>query len=462
MVHANFYVTKTHPSQPIVFLPAADRAMVNEVVEQILSALPAEQKAGVNAGLQRLVDNPESLRTLGQQADFLMVHSTSNQDLGLLLKSVFTESAQMPLGRQYGGTGAQWLRLIKYAVSLSDENHGIASDLGDHDASLTASICGIPDGLPFPIEHIVSQVTTVNLEATLKYDMRRNVENVEGNEHYVEHDGILDIQTLQGARFVESANYDSAVACASPTYVFDPVVTLRMLQYEGEYYPDLRSSAVVGGIRKVGALGEPLEEVYMGDLYGRIDHTNTITLRQNENTGVTTYWVRGTAGDDLSGNPRNLHYHGLTPHSAVRREDTFIYEDFEKTILPRRPDTANMSQADRDTIRTYYSSYDGTKDSVYQMGARFGTADAHNSILGCVLPIQITKGGNNLLAKCAPVDIGRGNMLRVRVHNPQAVLPTHDMIASSLARRGRRNEVGIALQLLTPSKQGDIVLYDGV
>lgn len=454
MVHANFYVTKTHPRKPIVFLPEQDGSeeTVIQVVQMTLGELSAEQIRAVADGIQRLRASQAGLRKLGLQSDFFMPLATSNQELGLLLKNLFLELAQIE-SDTFIGTGAQWLRLVKY-VLYGSKGHALPGDIDDHDACLAAGICGIEAG---NYTRIKAELTTANVDCTLRYDARRNVQNTDGNEHYVEHNGILDVQTLQGARFVEIANYDPAAACVAPTYVFDPVVTLRMLHYDGDYYPDLRSDAVVRGIRKVGAHGKPLQNVYMSDLYGQIDHANTITARHDESMLETIYWVRGTDGDDLAGDPEDLYYHGYHPQL-----EHYVYQFARKVDIPVKPNIDRMNDFDIQTYRQYFCTFDGTEHSIYQLGARFGTADAHDSVLGCPLPIQITKDRDRLLAKCAPIDMGNGSKSRVRVQNPLAVLPTQDMIASSMSRRGRRNEVGIALQLLTPSKQGDIVLYDGV
>jgi hypothetical protein len=41
-------------------------------------------------------------------------------------------------------------------------------------------------------------------------------------------------------------------------------------------------------------------------------------------------------------------------------------------------------------------------------------------------------------------------------------MPTAFELAEALSRKGRHNEVGIALQKLIPNKQGDLILFDGV
>jgi hypothetical protein len=51
--------------------------------------------------------------------------------------------------------------------------------------------------------------------------------------------------------------------------------------------------------------------------------------------------------------------------------------------------------------------------------------------------------------------------LTVDTRNPKAGMPTEMELAEALSRKGRRNEVGIALQKLMNNKQGDLILFDG-
>jgi hypothetical protein len=50
----------------------------------------------------------------------------------------------------------------------------------------------------------------------------------------------------------------------------------------------------------------------------------------------------------------------------------------------------------------------------------------------------------------------------IEARNPKAGMPTAFELAEALSRKGRHNEVGIALQKLIPNKQGDLILFDGV
>jgi hypothetical protein len=49
----------------------------------------------------------------------------------------------------------------------------------------------------------------------------------------------------------------------------------------------------------------------------------------------------------------------------------------------------------------------------------------------------------------------------IEARNPKAGMPTAFELAEALSRKGRRNEVGIALQKLMNNKQGDLILFDG-
>jgi len=40
-------------------------------------------------------------------------------------------------------------------------------------------------------------------------------------------------------------------------------------------------------------------------------------------------------------------------------------------------------------------------------------------------------------------------------------MPTELELAEALSKKGRHNEVGIALQKLVSNKQGDLILFDG-
>ena len=48
------------------------------------------------------------------------------------------------------------------------------------------------------------------------------------------------------------------------------------------------------------------------------------------------------------------------------------------------------------------------------------------------------------------------------IRNPRKLVPTAVDLASAMSRRGRHNEVGIAMQSLQADRQGDIMLHDGV
>jgi hypothetical protein len=48
------------------------------------------------------------------------------------------------------------------------------------------------------------------------------------------------------------------------------------------------------------------------------------------------------------------------------------------------------------------------------------------------------------------------------LRNPRPVADDSEKIASRLARRGRRNELGVAMQMIERGRQGDIMLHDGI
>ena len=46
--------------------------------------------------------------------------------------------------------------------------------------------------------------------------------------------------------------------------------------------------------------------------------------------------------------------------------------------------------------------------------------------------------------------------------NAQTPPVSDDVLASRLARKSRRNEIGVAMQMIEQGRQGDIMLYDGI
>ena len=70
------------------------------------------------------------------------------------------------------------------------------------------------------------------------------------------------------------------------------------------------------------------------------------------------------------------------------------------------------------------------------------------------------KGGCK--AAVAPLQLEYTIDANQTIRNPRSVIPTPVDLASAMSRRGRHNEVGIAMQSLQHDRQGDIMLHDGV
>jgi hypothetical protein len=165
------------------------------------------------------------------------------------------------------------------------------------------------------------------------------------------------------------------------------------------------------------------------------------------------------------------------------------------------------------------NSGDGPRGSFDQVSQRYGTLDSHHSILGSQMPTMVSAvtinpqslvttnaanianvaaGGiaprrdaweamhsegygqhgmpaialNNTLAQwfnvsgayahVAPLSLLSGIRSEQLVRNPRAAVPTDAALASAMSRKGRHNEIGVALQRIDEGKQGDIMLHDAV
>lgn len=392
----------------------------------------------------------------------------------------------------FPGTGLQWLRFFRWAVSnhtvapaavaapvnlFGEEDTTAASP--DNDIDLAATICGIR------YAQAGQNITTATARCTLAHDIRRTFTGTADTDgaHMVYHHGVLDVQSVPGARFIALDEWNTLATAekrvsAYPLYVYEPLISVPLLKHEQHFYPDLRSDQTVTGLWKVIFADNPqdpeaaLEAVYTNELYGSVDSDKIIQIRNNvgDPPGVnpapnplhkTTYYIKCADNevDFKLTNPtpfhpcRALYYLGM--RAGGPRPDHVVHL-FDQT-----------GQVER---RTVDRSAVGTYGSIYKLGACFGLDHAEESVLGCPLAIQIievdqTPGvppNRMYIARGAPLMIQPEVAAGVTTLNPRQGLPTVNELSNALARKGRHNEIGIALQALQNGKQGDLILYDGV
>lgn len=309
-------------------------------------------------------------------------------------------------------------------------------------------------------------------------------------------------------------------------FVIGKEVTLPLLQFEGKYVVDLRPDTVVPGLYMKGhdeLRGEELiEQVPTVQLYEAPDITAAV--QENLDSGVVRY--RQVTGEpdpkdatllrtqsvadtinDAAGNagtdkgravvaPTTTGVHGSDAAAA----GTLAFRRLFPLQFPVYP--TNF----RD--RSFPLSGDGTPGSIDRIVARYSyhvRADfARRSFTGMTLPITILPGAlgppapalgvgtapdNRIyFAACANAGYGAYGLpgpsskgfkdgcravvatLNLRtgidtvqlIRNPRQMVPTAVDLASAMSRRGRHNEVGIAMQSLLSDRQGDIMLHDGV
>jgi len=395
--------------------------------------------------------------------------ANSNRELGELLKAEFMAESITFWNRSVNGSvdSLQCLRFALYAASQhGDHTRGEYNQKHDIDKDNVASICGIYDRRDATLDRgdLLGHVRTATAKCKLLHDTRRTYTDTPQLQalHFVHTHGVLDVQTISGALFMTEDKWEALSTEAkqragaySPLYVYSGQhVEVPLLKYKQKYYPDLRTSRQLTGIRKVSSLSR-LGPVYANELYGRIHSDDLIKLLNTPNdpttTGTSSYYVRGTAGDDLKTIVRSidaaksLYYFGKR---ADGQGAEFRYESDGAVELA--PDEE-------------YTSADGTSYSIYQLGARFGIDRASDSVLGYELPMEIIVEDGKYIARCAGTTIYGGTGARnVEPRNPQAGIPTELELAEALSTKGRHNEVGIALQKLMPNKQGDLILFDGV
>jgi hypothetical protein len=350
--------------------------------------------------------------------------------------------------------------------------YGKQNEDHDIDKNIVASICGIEDRAhaAWDAAHPLRKVTAAKAECKLVHDTRRTLTEGTpgaGLPHFVHHHGVLDVQSIRGAYFMTSTAWEkmpiegkNKAAQQSVVYIYDETITVDLLKHNNKYYPDLRTGTKLVGIEKVAKDSTELIPVYANELYGRIDSDDLIVLRNapigNGATGVSSYHVRGAGSDDsVTHNTRDVDTASPLYYFGLRADGSHIRFRYKKN--------KNIQQLIHDVNDS--QSWDGTQGSIYQLGARFGIKHAHNSVLGQTLPMEIVwnTAGPAFQATCAGATL-HGNTSAPRTieaRNPKAGMPTAFELAEALSRKGRRNEVGIALQKLMNNKQGDLILFDG-
>jgi hypothetical protein len=377
-----------------------------------------------------------------------------------------------------------WLRFARY-VGSAVEHRLNELDMPEHecvdlDKDYIASICGVAnrdndtlyDTDTFPELGIRS----VRAAFKLVIDVRRTYEKDASDiAHAVLNHGVMDVQIITGARFMEFEKYEKQIRLGEPItqphlFVYKKEIELNLLLKDGMYYPDMRSNSVIQGIERhepVAQLGWADEygcgdkvPVYVNELYGCVDY-NDLILHTSEvdvlpDRGQSKYYVKTVNSDDTT----------IEADHRIPHEHTAAHLYYNGAVAGAQRPLTFLTNGDA-PVRAIDISYDGTPFSIYQLGARFGTVDISHSVLGCYLPIQIVAEAivlhhKTLIARCAGMKLDDSVARDIQVRNAKLGLPNEYDMANALAREGRHNEVGIALQALHGGKQGDIMLYDGV
>lgn len=448
--------------------------MERSIADAMLAELIADSSGSPGGSAPLGTDAPDIAAKINTALKGYVPITNSNREMGHLVMQKIRTHAPVQFAMITDHNPLRWLRFAQYEAS---QVGGHIGDIGggkdtkfDIDKDYVASICGIEDRRHDKwdsVEDELKQVSIYHATCTLVHDMRRRYTS---DLHYlaphlVNRHGILNIETISGAYFMTRKEWNKMdtpekkkeVGIHSPVYVYNTEIKVPLLKYNSQYYPDLRTTGKIDGIIKVGPNGDELF-VYTNDLYGRIHSDDLIVLQNtpmdgNPDKGDSSYHVRGGDNDTL-GNvakgvsaAQGLYYFGKRAdgsHAQIRYD--------------------NMR--DRQALPGESKSYNGTPKSIYQLGARFGIEHARDSVLGCVLPmaIQAHTDTNTYGAYCAPMSLS-GTFLgphTVDTRNPKAGMPTESELAEALSKKGRHNEVGIALQKLMPNKQGDLILFDGV
>ena len=394
--------------------------------------------------------------------------TNSNREMGHLVMQRMRSHAPVQFAKLNDPNPLKWLRFAQYAASNEGAHigSGTKDEKFDIDKDYVASICGIENranGAWDAKEEALKKVSTHEATCTLVHDTRRKYTGDHHfmPPHFVNSHGVLNIETISGAYFMTRKEWiklntkemKKQVGTYSPVYVYKPEIKVPLLKYDNKYYPDLRTTGKIDGIIKVGLDGNELA-VYANDLYGRIHSDDLIVLQNTPDAtdagkGDSSYHVRGGGYETLKPVPDRF---------SAAQELYYFGERADGSHAPMRYDKARAK-----VLVANGKSYDGTAKSIYQLGARFGIEHARDSVLGCVLPMKIRVFTDTYGAYCAPMPLA-GSFLRpleVDPRNPQAVMPTELELADALSRKGRHNEVGIALQKLVPNKQGDLILFDG-
>ncbi len=427
--------------------------------------------AGTAGGSAQLGTDANDIITVINTAlnDYAPV-TNSNREMGHLVMQRMRTHAPVQFAKITDPNPLRWLRFAQYAASNAGSHIGSSTkdQKFDIDKDYVASICGIQDRAFDKWDEEVDKLKEVSIHqatCTLVHDTRRKYTGDHHfmPPHFVNSHGVLNIETISGAYFMTRKEWSKLagatkkqVGTYSPVYVYKPEIKVPLLKYDNQYYPDLRTTGIIDGIIKVGPDGNELA-VYANDLYGRIHSDDLIVLQSTPDAadtakGDSSYHVRGGVYDALRPVPNRV---------KAAQELYYFGGRADGSHAPMRYDNARNYIA----VPTNTKSYDGTPQSIYQLGARFGIEHARDSVLGCVLPmkIRVFTDTDTYGAYCAPMSLA-GSFLRpleVDPRNPQAVMPTELELADALSRKGRHNEVGIALQKLVPNKQGDLILFDG-
>lgn len=299
-------------------------------------------------------------------------------------------------------------------------------------------------------------------------------------------------------------------------FVIGKEVVLPLLEYDGKHVVDLRPDTVVPGLYMKGhdelTGAELVEQVPTIQLYEAPDITAAVRPQLNN---VLRY--RRLAGEPESLDAALLRTQGresiIDSVPAVPDNCTGVHGTNARTggtaaFRARYPLQFPVWSSDpRLGDQGLPLAGDGTPGSIDQIVARYSyhirPEFARRSFTGMKLPIAINDGPllpqpplpigtaaerrtyfsacatagygqyglpgpsqTNFKGGChavvAPVDVLNRISGIQTIRNPRTQIPTATDLASAMSRRGRHNEVGVAMQSLQSGRQGDIMLHDGV
>jgi hypothetical protein len=348
--------------------------------------------------------------------------------------------------------------------------------------------------------------------------------NVPGEAIFMTSEGVGATAIEQEIANAEMATFDKRAG--KTLFVVGKEVTLPLLEFDGKYVVDLRPDTVVPGLYMKGhdeLLGnELLEQVPTVQLYEAPDIRAAV--RELTNNNVLRYRHAGDEEPDWKDatllrtqNSVDMIDDTVPANNAAPSTGNLVMtgqcvgvhgSTTVGTDLFRREFPLQFPAYPTDFHgHTFPLSGDGTPGSIDRIVARYSyhvRADfARRSFTGMTLPITILPGAlgpapalavgtdvdNRIyFTKCATAGYGeyglpgpsirgfeggcravvaklaKGSFIATDqiIRNPRQLVPTAVDLASAMSRRGRHNEVGIAMQSLQADRQGDIMLHDGV